>query len=71
MNPVRIVGIILMILGVILFIIGLNASDSIADRMSNFFTGRFTDTTVWYMVGGAVLAIGGGMLAAFGGRFGK
>jgi hypothetical protein len=71
MNPLRIVGIVLLILGIILFIVGLNASDSVADRMSNFFTGRFTETTMWYMIGGAVLAIGGGLLAAFGGRWGK
>ncbi len=71
MSAVRIVGIVLAILGVILFIVGLNASDSLADRMSNFFTGRFTETTMWYMIGGAVLAIGGGVLAAFGSPGGK
>jgi uncharacterized membrane protein len=68
MNPLRIVGIVLLILGIILFIVGLNASDSVADRMSNFFTGRFTETTMWYMIGGIVLAVGGGLLAMFGGK---
>ena len=68
MSPLRIVGIVMIILGIILFIVGLNASDSLADRMSNFFTGRFTETTMWYMIGGIALAVGGGMLAAFGGK---
>ena len=36
--------------GLILFIIGMNASDSAADRWSDFFTGHFTDNTVWYLV---------------------
>ena len=44
--------------GLILFIIGMNASDSAADRWSNFFTGHFTDITVWYLVGGGGLALG-------------
>lgn len=66
MNPLRIIGIVLLILGIILFIVGLNASDSVADQMSEFFTGRFTDTTMWYIIGGAVLIVGGGLLAVFG-----
>ncbi|MEX0776237.1 MAG: DUF3185 family protein [Phycisphaeraceae bacterium] len=68
MNPQRIGGIILLVGGVILFIVGMNASDSLADRWSNFFTGRFTDTTVWYIVGGIVSAAIGGMMVLFGGR---
>ena len=38
--------------GVVLLVIGMNASHSVADRWSNFFTGHFTDATVWYIVGG-------------------
>lgn len=68
MNIQRIFGTILLVAGVILFIIGLNASDSVADRWSNFFTGHFTDSTVWYMVGGIVLAVAGLMMGLFGGR---
>jgi uncharacterized membrane protein len=70
MNPLRIVGIVLLVLGIILFIFGLNASDSVADQMSEFFTGRFTETTMWYLIGGVVLMVGGGLLAATGGRRG-
>lgn len=68
MNIQRIFGTILLVAGVILFIIGLNASDSVADRWSSFFTGHFTDSTVWYMVGGIVLAVAGLMMGLFGGR---
>jgi len=68
MNIHRIVGIVLLVVGVILFVIGMNASDSVADRWSNFFTGHFTDATVWYIIGGVASAIGGLMLIMFGGR---
>lgn len=56
MNSQRAVGIVLLVVGVILFVVGMNASDSVADRWSNFFTGHFTDATVWYLIGGVALA---------------
>ena len=68
MNTQRVVGIVLLVLGVVLFVVGMNASDSVADRWSNFFTGHFTDATVWYIVGGIASATGGSMLVIFGGR---
>jgi hypothetical protein len=68
MNPQRILGVLLLAAGAVLFIIGLNASDSIADRWSNFFTGHFTDSTVWYMVGGIASACVGAIMLVFGGR---
>ncbi len=71
MSPLRIAGIIMLIFGIGLLIVGLNASDSISDRMSNFFTGHYTDATVWYMLGGAAVALGGLLLLVFGGRTGR
>ena len=71
MAPIRIGGIVLLAVGVILFFVGLNASDSMADQVSNFFTGRFTEATMWYMVGGAALAVGGLVMLAAGGRLAK
>jgi hypothetical protein len=67
MNPQRMLGIVLLVAGVILLIVGINASHSAADRWSNFFTGHFTDATVWYIVGGAASAVIGAMLFMFGG----
>jgi hypothetical protein len=67
MNMQRIVGIVLLVVGVILFIVGMNGSDSVSDRLSNFFTGHFSDVTVWYLVGGVASIIGGLMLVTFGG----
>jgi hypothetical protein len=67
MNMQRIGGILLLVAGVVLFIIGMSASDSVADRFSDFFTGHFTDTTVWYIVGGIASAVAGLVLVGVGG----
>ena len=68
MSMQRIVGVGLVVVGVILFVIGLNASESLADQMSNFFTGHFTDATVWYLIGCVVSVVVGLMFVMFGGR---
>jgi len=62
---------LLVIAGVVLFIVGLNATDSVADRMSNFFTGEYTQSTMWYLFGGGALVVLGVVLGAFGGRRAK
>jgi multisubunit Na+/H+ antiporter MnhB subunit len=70
MNTQRIIGIVLLVVGVILFIVGLNASDSFADQLSRTFTGKWTDNTAWYIYGGLGLGVLG-LLAATLGRGGK
>jgi amino acid transporter len=68
MTPPRIAGIVLLIVGIILLIVGLNASHSFADQLSNTFTGKFTDSTAWYIYGGLAAAIAGACLTFFGAR---
>lgn len=68
MSMQRIAGIALFAVGLILIVAGLNASESLADRTSNFFTGQYTDTTIWYLAGGVAAAIVG-LLLAFAERF--
>lgn len=59
MSPQRVLGVLLLAIGIVLVVVGVNATDSVGDRLSNFFTGQFTDGTVWYLLGGAALGIGG------------
>ncbi len=67
MNSQRLLGLVFLVAGVVALIFGLNASDSVTDTVSEGLTGRFTDKTMWYIVGGAVLSILGASLAFFGG----
>lgn len=66
MNMRRVVGIVLLVVGVALLIYGVNASHSFADRVSDTFTGRFTEATTWYVIGGVVSGLLGLLLLAFG-----
>jgi hypothetical protein len=61
MDSQRILGVLLLLAGVGLLIFGMNASHSMADQMSNSFTGKFTQATTWYILGG----IGTGILGLF------
>lgn len=65
MNLQTILGVVLLVVGVILLSVGLNASHSLADQVSNTFTGRFTQATTWYIVGGIASALLGLLMALF------
>lgn len=66
----RVIGVVLLVVGVALLIVGMNSSESVTDQASEFFTGRFTDTTLWYIIGGIAVGIAGLGLLVFGGRIG-
>jgi hypothetical protein len=68
MNPQRAVGIVLLVIGSILLIVGVNASNSMTDQLSQTFTGRFTQATTWYIIGGIASALLGALLVFFGVR---
>ena len=59
MNSSRILGIVLLVVGVGLLVIGINSSHSLTDQVSNTFTGRFTQATTWYILGGIACGVVG------------
>jgi len=67
MSVNRIIGVVLLVIGVGVLIFGLNASHSVADHVSNTFTGRFTEATTWYIIVGAAAGLTGLLMTAFGG----
>jgi hypothetical protein len=49
----------LLIVGIILTIYGISASDSIGSNLSQAFTGAPTDKTIWLLVGGIICGVTG------------
>jgi len=66
MSGSRILGLVLLAVGIMLLIFGYNASQSIAEDVRETLTGRFSDTTMWYLIGGAASTVAGIGLLAFG-----
>jgi hypothetical protein len=64
----RILGIALIVGGGILLYMGWSASGSIADEIHEAVTGRFTDETRNYLIGGGIAAAVGVALLVFGAK---
>ncbi len=50
------ISLALLVVGVILIIYGVSASESLGSDFSRFFTGSPTDRTIWLLIGGAAAA---------------
>lgn len=68
MNSQGIFGGVLLVVGVTLLIVGMNSSHSVADQVSNTFSGRFTQDTMWYIIGGIAAGVLGLLMLLFGMR---
>lgn len=64
----RILGFVLLAIGVVLLLFGYNASESVADQVSETFTGRFTQETMNYIIAGVACVAAGGAMVLFGRR---
>jgi uncharacterized membrane protein len=68
MNSQGVIGGVLLVVGIVLLIVGMNASHSVADQVSNTFSGKFTQATMWYIIGGIALGVLGLLMLLFGFR---
>jgi uncharacterized membrane protein YdcZ (DUF606 family) len=69
MSIQRIIGLVLLVGGIILIVMGVTASRSFGDQLTSFFSGHFTEKTMWYIIGGIALAVVGLVLMVK--RFGR
>ena len=53
----KIIFIALLVGGVVLMILGVQATNSFSSDVSKFFTGSPTDKAIWMLIGGIVAAI--------------
>lgn len=58
----KIFSISLLIVGIVLIVIGVNATNSFSSDVSRFFTGSPTDKAVWMLIGGSVAALVGAVM---------
>lgn len=65
MGTPKIIGIVLLVVGILLLFFGYQASQSIGEQLSETVTGRFTDETMWYIIGGVAAIVAGAFLAFF------
>jgi len=52
-------AIVLLVGGVVLMILGVQATNSFSSDVSRFFTGSPTDKAIWMLIGGLVAAVMG------------
>ncbi len=66
MSTTKLVALVLIVVGGILLYFGYTASQSALESITETVTGRFTDQTTMYLVGGAACAVVGVGLFLFG-----
>lgn len=62
MSSGKVVGIVLLVVGLVLLYFGWQGSQSVGDQITETFTGRFTDHTMWLLILGVAAAVGGVLL---------
>jgi len=70
MRTRMILGIVLLVVGLFVFIYGVNASKSFVEQVSNSLTGRYSNATSWYLIGG-IAALAAEILLLLSGFVGK
>lgn len=63
MNQKSLIGAVLLVVGLVLLYFGFSASQSPTEEISEALTGRFSDETMFYLIGGAIAAVLGGVMA--------
>ncbi|AGC45047.1 hypothetical protein MYSTI_03741 [Myxococcus stipitatus DSM 14675] len=67
MGIIRLVGVMLAVAGGVVLWTGLNARESLTERASQAFTGKYTENTTMHLAGGGAALAGGLLLVLFGG----
>src|SRR6056297_2068995 len=68
MHWTRILGVALIVAGVIMLFMGWNATESLTEQASEAISGRYTDETRRYLIGGAVAGVVGLLLVILGAK---
>lgn len=64
MGGQKVLGLVLLVIGILLLFFGWQSTESVGEQISETFTGRFSDETMFYLIGGAAALVAGIFLAA-------
>lgn len=59
MKTGKLIGLVLLLLGGVLLYFGFNATESPVEELNETLTGRYSDQTMFYLIGGGVSAVAG------------
>lgn len=63
MSTPRIIGIVLIVIGLILLYLGFQSSQGLDDQISEAITGEYTDNTMTYWIASALFLVIGAVLS--------
>ncbi|MEQ9394630.1 MAG: DUF3185 family protein [Haliea sp.] len=66
MSSNRILALVMLVVGLILLFFAYQSSQSLGDQVTEAVTGRFTDSTTWFLLLGAAATAAGVGLLLFG-----
>lgn len=61
----KLIGVVLLVIGAVLLYFGYQSSQSFGGQITESLTGRFTDETMGYLIGGAAAVAAGAFMALF------
>jgi hypothetical protein len=56
---IKVLSVALVLVGVVMIILGLRASEGLNSQVTEIFTGQPSDRAIWYSVGGAIATVVG------------
>ncbi|MFV8570294.1 DUF3185 family protein [Marinobacter sp. SBS5] len=62
MGSSKLIGIVMLVVGIILLYFGYQSTQSVGNQLTEAVSGRFTDETMWYLIGGAAITVAGAFL---------
>lgn len=68
MSSKRVLGIVILVIGVVLLAFAFRSSNAPLDQLSDSVTGRYSDETMLFFVLGIAATVGGGLIAVLGAK---
>lgn len=63
MNLFRVLGWTASVIGIVLIVVGIVATQETGEKIVEGITGHYTDETMWYILSGIVLIVCGGAIS--------